>query len=78
MLTETALMGIACLISNAPAADREALVKDLTPDEVIAVQEKAKLCVPDRLKQILEEGREQAARGEAADARRESQPTFRC
>jgi hypothetical protein len=78
MLIETALMGIACMISNAPAADREEVLNGLTPQEVVAVQEKEKLCVPDRLKQILEQGREQAARGTTDGALSESQPTFRC
>ncbi len=78
MLTEAALMGIACLISNASTSDREALLKDLTPDEVVAVQEKEKLCVPDRLKQILEQGRADAARGGVTDARGEGNPTREC
>ena len=78
MITETAILGIACLISNAPAGDREAVLKDLAPEEVVAVQEQEKLCVPDRLKQILEEGRAQAARGDASDARSEGNPTMRC
>lgn len=78
MLTETVLLGIACLISNAPAADREAILKDLAPDDAIAVQEKEKLCVPDRLKQILERGRDEAQRGGVNDARAESNPTREC
>lgn len=78
MLTETALLGLACLISNAPAANREAILKDLSPSEVVAVQEKEKLCVPERLKQIIVDGRAQAVQGEAGDGRTESQPTFRC
>ena len=77
-LTETALLGIACMMANAPAPDQQSMMKELTNQEQAAVQEMAKLCVPERLKQILEAGREQAARGEATDARSESNPTLRC
>lgn len=78
MLNETALLGIACLISNAPASDRAVMLKDLTQEEFIAVREKERLCVPYRLKQILKKGREQAVRGFADDGRRETNPTMRC
>lgn len=77
-LTETALLGIACMITNAAVDDREAMMKELTIDEQVVVQKMEKLCVPEKLRQILEAGREEAIKGEANDGRKESQPTFRC
>lgn len=79
-ITETALLGIACLTANATAGDQQAMMKDLNLDEQATVQEmiETKLCVPERLKQLLEAGRQQAARGEANDSRTESNPTLRC
>lgn len=79
MLTETALMGIACLWIGATEVEREAMLVNLSQEEKTVLEEMvtAKLCVPDRLREILSAGREEAVRGEARDANSRSEPTFR-
>ena len=75
-MTETALLGIACLMTNAPPAEQEALMRSFTVQERAAVDEMKKLCVPDKLKELLRAGREEL--GNVSDARAEQQPTLRC
>lgn len=75
-ITETALLGIACLMTNAPPAEQDALTRGLTVQEQAAVDEMKKLCVPDKLKEMLRAGREEV--GTINDARAEYDPTLMC
>ncbi len=75
-LTESALLGIACLMTNAPPVEQDALMRGLTVPEQAAVNEMKKFCVPDKLKEMLRAGREEV--GGITDARAEYDPTLMC
>jgi len=78
MVLETALLGIACLMTNASPEEKAHLSQGLTFNERLAVANMKPLCTPERLTEILNAGREAVSRGEANDARAEANPTLRC
>lgn len=78
-VTESALLGIACILTHSPATD-PSILNGLTNEEVGIVEQMVseKICVPEKLRKILEAGRKEADQGDTKDGRGNGNPTHRC
>ena len=81
-LTETALLGLACALTNAPQINPETILVNLSQEEKAIVQTMVEkgMCVPEKLELLLKQSKEQLDKGEAPHINAElgGQPTFRC
>lgn len=74
MLTESALMGIVCLLTQTSKMECQVQAEEQGQEEAIIL---AELHVPERLKEVLIVGREEVNRGEATSGNKAVEPTYR-
>ena len=67
-------MGIVCLLTQTSELECGTQIEGLSQEEMIVT---AELRVPERLKEVLVVGREEANRGEATNGNKSVEPTYR-